>query len=85
VGGEQVRPGRSRDRFIPAGNVAPHLLPHLPGRGVIPVVERGDLTGVDYPGRTPKTIKTVCRQQVGFRIDAERSRFSEWAVCFRPH
>lgn len=44
--------------------------------------EDGDPTGVDYPGRTLKTVKTIERWRVGFRVGATRSRFNEWAVHF---
>ena len=42
----------------------------------------GQLTGAHYPGRTPKTIKRIERQKVGFRIGVSLGRYSEYAVHF---
>lgn len=47
--------------------------------------EDGELTGVDYPGYTPRTLRTVHRRKAGFRLVAGPGRFGDrWAVAFAP-
>ena len=47
--------------------------------------EDGELTGVDYPGYTPRTIRTCTARRTGFRLTAEPGRFGDkWAIAFAP-
>jgi len=42
----------------------------------------GELAGIDYPGYSPKTIKTVERRPGGFNLQLFPGRFDQWVGAF---